>query len=337
MDEFYTNYSGNGMGVYTAASQFDFNPQRLQQLGFNQTEIQCLNNVLCCFDKVTMQTLQRDMGLNYEQAQRIMYMYNICNGRVRIKSEQELITHLRKMFGKRKRITINDLPTSPIQDIPRTAMIAGIKEPGYDMWNSKNYPVMERSYQVVDVQGGYITIKTDRWPTLKYKQARKIPGVLEIKEIDKENRVLTVAIHKDYCRLCNRFIIVAQTKRPEFHLGLVQIICIEGTKIYVYAQNAGVKEKIHYTSGNSRVYAYGYYAEDIKNKLMGVAQKIYKLVCGFQASVVKPNQKFEYLQTEKNVSDNNTYSESGEYSYGDTQTENSGGGTYSQNIGDLDW
>lgn len=29
MDEFYTNYSGNGMGVYTAASQFDFNPQRL--------------------------------------------------------------------------------------------------------------------------------------------------------------------------------------------------------------------------------------------------------------------------------------------------------------------
>jgi len=30
-------------------------------------------------------------------------------------------------------------------------MIAGIKEPGYDMWNSKNYPVMERSYQVVDV------------------------------------------------------------------------------------------------------------------------------------------------------------------------------------------
>lgn len=98
-----------------------------------------------------MQTLQRDMGLNYEQAQRIMYMYNICNGRVRIKSEQELITHLRKMFGKRKRITINDLPTSPIQDIPRTAMIAGIKEPGYDMWNSKNYPIMERSYQVVDV------------------------------------------------------------------------------------------------------------------------------------------------------------------------------------------
>lgn len=80
----YTNYSGNGMGVYTAASQFDFNPQRLHQLGFNQAEIDCLNNVLCCFDKVTMQTLQRDMGLNYEQAQRIMYMYNICNGRIRI-------------------------------------------------------------------------------------------------------------------------------------------------------------------------------------------------------------------------------------------------------------
>lgn len=88
-------------------------------------------------------------------------------------------------------------------------MIAGITEPGYNMWNSKNYPLLERAYKVVDVSGGYITIETDRWPTLKYKQARKIPGVLEIKEVDKQNHKLTVALHKDYCRLCNRFIIVA--------------------------------------------------------------------------------------------------------------------------------
>lgn len=27
-------YGGNGMGVYTAASQFDFNPQKLKALGF---------------------------------------------------------------------------------------------------------------------------------------------------------------------------------------------------------------------------------------------------------------------------------------------------------------
>lgn len=51
---------------------------------------------------------------------------------------------------------------------------------------------MERAYKVVDVSGGYITIETDRWPTLKYKQARKVPGVLEIKEIDKENQRLVV-------------------------------------------------------------------------------------------------------------------------------------------------
>lgn len=49
-------------------------------------------------------------GLSYEQAQRIMYMYNICTGRTRIQSEDELIRHLRKMFGKQKRITIADLP-----------------------------------------------------------------------------------------------------------------------------------------------------------------------------------------------------------------------------------
>ena len=77
------------------------------------------------------------------------------------------------------------------------------------MWNSKNYPVLERTYKVLNVSGGCITIETDRWPKLKYKQARKIPGVLELKEIDKVNRKLTVQIHKDYCKLCNRFIIVA--------------------------------------------------------------------------------------------------------------------------------
>lgn len=55
------------------------------------------------------------------------------------------------MFGRQKRITINDLPTSSITQIPRTAMIAGITEHGYDIWNSKNYPLMERSYNVVDV------------------------------------------------------------------------------------------------------------------------------------------------------------------------------------------
>lgn len=291
-----SNYTGNGMGVYTAASQFDFNPEKLRYLGFQDIEINCLQNVLYSFGKVTMQSLQMGAGLTYEQAQRIMYMYNICTGRIRITSEKELIQHLRKMFGRKKRITIQDLPISPIQSIPRTAMIAGIKEPGYNMWNSKNYPLLERAYKVVDVSGGYITIETDRWPTLKYKQARKVPGVLEIKEIDKQNHKLTVAIHKDYCRLCNRFIIVAQTKCPEFHLGMVQIICVEGTKIYVYAQNAGIKENIHYTSGNSRVYDYGYYQADIKGKLMDVASKIYKIVCGFQAQVIKPNTKFEYLK-----------------------------------------
>lgn len=290
------NYSGNGMGVYTAANQFDFNPEKLKYLGFQDAEIKCLQNIIYSFGKVTMQSLQMGAGLNYEQAQRIMYMYNICNGRIRIESEKELIQHLKKMFGRQKRITIADLPTQPIQSIPRTAMIAGIKEPGFNMWNSKNYPVLERAYKVVEVYGEYITIETDRWPTLKYKQARKVPGVLEIKNIDKQNHRLTVAINKKYCRLCNRFVIVAQTRYPEFHLGLVQIICLEGTKIYVYAQNAGVKENIHYTSGNSRVYDYGYYASDIKNKLMQVAQKIYKIVCGFQASVIKPNTKFEYLQ-----------------------------------------
>lgn len=39
-----------------------------------------------------------------------MYMYNICNGRVRINSEKELIQHLKRMFGRNKKITINDLP-----------------------------------------------------------------------------------------------------------------------------------------------------------------------------------------------------------------------------------
>lgn len=293
----YTNkYAANGLGIYTAGTQFDFDSLKLKSLGFLDVEIQCMQQVLCTFGKVTMQSLQM-AGCNYAQAQRIKYMYDICTGKIQVDSEDQLIRHLRKMFGSKKRIGIGDLPVSNIQVIPRTALIGGITDPTWQIYNSKNYLPLERQYRVIQVTSNNILVETTRKPVLRYKQEPKLDGVCEIKEM-KQNGKIVLAVNKDYCRLCNHYIIVASLKKPEYHLGLVQIICIEGTKVYVFAQDIGTKERSHYNSQSQRVYDYGYFKFNIDAKLKAVASVIYKKVCGVQANLIAGNSDFEMLSRE---------------------------------------
>lgn len=298
MDNF-DYFDNGGMGVYTAGNQFDLDPVMLQSLGFTPDEIQVLSYIVMNEGKASVSTMTQYYGIEYEQAKKLKYMYDICTGRIIINSEDDLSKHLRKMFGKHRRIGMENLATSRVADIPRTALVAGIPEDTpFAIWNSKKWPALERMYTVDNVSGENITIETNRIPKLKFGQDKFIDGILEIKEGPKDGK-LKVAINKKYCRLCNRFVIVASFRRPEFHNGMVEIICIEGTKIYVFADTLSGKKYSRYGTHTQRVYDFGYYPSEIQSKLMACASKVYQGLCGVYANVIPANTNFVILTPEE--------------------------------------
>lgn len=285
-----------GVGAYQVETQLDLDPVKLQSLGFTLEEINTFNYIISNGGKVTTQAMT-SYGATYEEARRLKYMWDISTGRTIIDNPDDLAKHMRKMFGNIKRIGIQDLAISTIGNIPRTALVAGIPKGPFDIWNSGRYTILERMYNVVGVSGTKITIETDRIPVLKYKQDKYIDGVLEIKELTKDRKVI-VALDKQYCKLTNRFIIVASLRRPEFHHGMVEMICVEGTRVYVYATDLGTKEKASYSMGTQRIYDYGHYPSEIQNKLMRVSTDVYKRLVGVHAIVHPANRDFLVLTPE---------------------------------------
>lgn len=233
------------VGVYTPITQLEFNKDSMISLGFTKEEIDILEFSVVNQGKVTVNSLV-NMGLDYENAKRIKYMWDIIKGTVPLENTEDLVKHLRKMWGNKRRLSISDLLLSKVSKVPRKAVVAGIKDEKFKILNSNNYDVEDRLYDVVSISGSRITIKTDRKPVLKYGESLNIEGVLEVKEILQDKNII-VAIDKKYAKVCNRFIIVGSLRRPEFHHGLVEIICIEGTRVYIFAQTMGTKEYVKYS------------------------------------------------------------------------------------------
>lgn len=289
--------------MYGMMDQVYINDNKLVSIGFSPEEIRHMHLVQNNGIKFTMQSLQM-CGYNYEQAKRLMYGYNICSGKVQVDSKQETIKHLRKMFGANYRISIQDLAVSNINTVPRVAVVKNIPDPPYSIWNSNQYSGKDAIYKVIDVSGQKVTIETPRKPRLAYGQTKVLPGILEIKGV-KANGNAVVVFDKKYCQLCNRFIIVASLKKPEFHHGLWEILCFEGTRVYVYATNMGTKENVRYSMGTQRVYDFGIFIKDIKPKLNLAASKIYKKLGGVGTQFEGANAEFKVLTQEIREIDEN--------------------------------
>lgn len=287
----------NAYNNYNNYNMVNIDTALLQRLGFSPNEIQQLTYVYNNGGKFTPSALQ-SYGYNYEQARRLSYMYNICAGRVQVDSQQQMVKHLRKVFGSGYRISIQDLAVSKITSVPMVALVANIKEEPYNIWNSKNYKGKDAIYKVIDVTGQKITVETKKKPRLEYGKPKVLPGILEIKGV-KENGNAIVTFDKKYCRLCNRFIIVASLRNPEFHLGKYQIVCFEGTKVYVYALNMGTKSNTRYNMGTQRVYDYGLFPQDIKGKLTTVAKNMYNHLKGVDVQFEGANQDYLVINPEK--------------------------------------
>lgn len=287
------------MGVYTPDTQLDFDPIKLSSLGFSIEEIQTIEYIVCNGGRVTTQGLT-GYGISYEAAKRLRYMYDIMVGKVVLESSDDLIKHLRKMNPHVERIGMQNLAISSIREVPRKALIANITDPTFKIYNSKQYPLDKRMFDVVDVSSSRIFMETSIRPVLKYKQSKIVEGVIEITE-EKPNKKLIIAVDKKYCRLCNRFVIVASMRRPEFHFGNVEIICIEGSRVHVYAQKMGIKEGVKYNGSVQRVYDYGYLPQEIQPKLMACATGLYRQVCGVYAAAYGPTDEYNIIVEEQRI------------------------------------
>lgn len=267
------------------------NTKRLLELKFTAQEIQFLKMFISNWGQVTAAKAVKICNLPPEQAKKLKYMYDICTGNVVIESPEDISKHFRRMFGAHRRIGIQDLAVSKIQKVPRKAVVGGIPNGPFSIYNSSRYSANERMYNVIDVTGTNIIIRTDRKPILKYGQAKKIDGVLEIREVNKDGTV-DIAFNKNHARLCNRFIVVASLRRPEFHHGMVEMIAIEGTKVYVFNQTMGDGEMPNYKNGTQRVYDFGFTKEELCTKLMHVSKNMFTYIKGVWSCVEKPNSDF---------------------------------------------
>jgi hypothetical protein len=279
----------NGMGVYTADSQFDLDEQQLRKLKFTQNEINTLKYVVENFGKVRINDMMNS-GIDVQTAEHVKYAYDICTGRVIIDDNITLKKHLRKMFGKRYRITINDLKPSLVSEIPRKCIVCNLNEP-WHIWNSNRYKGYDALYTMVGSAGPEnIKIVTDRIPILKYKQSKKEEGIAEI--LSKKGDKVLVALNKKKVRMCNRFIVTASLRKPEYYLYIIEIICIEGTSVYVYAIDIGGTKKSVRSTNSNRIYNWGLFEREIVPKTMEVASKIYKSLCGVAAEKEEGNKDY---------------------------------------------
>ena len=304
---------------------------QLLGMGFSQLEINNFEYIYAYGGKFSPNALQQ-YGYSYDQAKRIAYMYKIMQGGVNIQTEKDLITHVKKMTGtshaiakqavyrenlsngygaqnysevelikhlretngRQRKLTIQDLAVSNVTEVPRVAVVAGINDVPYNIWNSSNYKGKDAMYRVVDATSSKITIETAKKPKLEWGRSREVPGVLEINGV-RNNGNAVVTFDKKYCRLCNRFVIVASLRNPEFHLGKYDMICFEGTKVYIFALNMGTRENLKYNMGNQRIYAYGILPNNIKSKLTSVAKSMYQQLGGVNVKYIEPNEEYSVV------------------------------------------
>ena len=282
--------------MYSMRDIINIDEYRLLSIGFNQQEINQLNYVYNNGGKFTTSALQ-SYGYTYEQAKRLNYMYNICAGKVQVDSKEEMSKHLRKTFGHNYRISMQDLAVSTITNVPRLAVVGNVSIEPFTIWNSNQYKGMQAMYKVIDVTTKNITIETPRKPKIPHGTPTNIKNVLEVKGV-RNNGNAVVTFDRSCCQLCNRFVIVASLRNPEFHLGKYEILCFEGTKVYVYAINMGIKENLRY--GNTqRIYDYGIFPKDIKGKLDNIAKEMYKHLCGAGAEYHGPTMDYTVIPKEE--------------------------------------
>lgn len=323
-------FQGLGCGLVNESVR-----QQLITLGFTAEEVNAFEIVQADWGNVTQQRILQ-YGIPYIEAQKIKYLADIVYGKVTVDSEDELIKHLKKMKLSNKKVGIWDLEATTINKMPRKCLIKGLPAgTPFVLYNSgKN----RRTFDVVDNIGSSAIIRCELIPKLPYGDSKKLVRLRDVRanrfryyrstdEIPKEYKednlrykVQTVAelletngkqilvkIHHDYYRMCGRFIIVGSLKYPDKHLGLVKLITLDGTRVYVYVKQADYGEKVKYSGGSERIYDYGFDYSKAYDKLVAcatnVANKVGSVYANYEPAVVDFEVIEKYVPREVGDSD----------------------------------
>ena len=274
---------------------FTMDPPTMLKLGFTADEINILQNAVDFYGLVSPQKLSTPpfMILNQTIISRIMYAYNICMGKKNIDmdSPQSLAQHFKKLHqlsGGQQTFSAFYIPHRPIERVPRVAVVAGLPQGSFYCLNSKLYDKFEATYKVDKIAQEWVTIQSERKMAVRaadrlndsYENRQwGIPDILKVEEVGSfvENKPWILKIHKSHCRLCNRFLIVATTKKmvpgiTEHHGGYC-LVTSEGQLLYLYARTTDFdsygnpKDSIPNTTKDTTVMDYGFYGSEIERKL----------------------------------------------------------------------
>lgn len=281
----------------------NINIELLRKLNFTSMDIAMLKvaRLFNCYS--TASTISRKFCIPYGEAEKIKYMDDLDTGRITINSNDDLATHIARMYSGGRRLTTSDLSLSTVTDIPRKVAVFGIRAERFKLFNSntRGYKRDATIYELVKVNQNNIHCIVHKRPVIRYNESLEEEGVCRIiRIIDKKS--IEVAFNKNYCVMCNKFIIVASLRKPDIHCGMISIICKDGTQVYVYAQMVAGDKQLNYYSGNQRVYDYGFFGYEIKPKLLKSAEKVYRHIGGIISSAVNPTIQFTTVPNNKVVS-----------------------------------
>ena len=271
--------------------------QQLRNLRFSSMDLNTFEGILMQNGRITPKILVA-CGLRPYEANRIRYMYSIYCERTVIDTDEALIRHLRRIYLGKRRISINDITSNNLGKIPRRAVVSNIPSGKFAVYNSKNYKGGEIFYKVTDVTTTNIVVKTKIKPVFKYKESKALEGVLEVRDVDSEGQV-EVAFNKNYCKLCNRFIIAASLRRPSNHHGMYEIICLDGTRLYVFASTLkGNRDMPNLNNGTQRIFCFGQLSKQISIMLHEEARKQYVRFRGVKCNQHPADSQFMLISPE---------------------------------------
>jgi hypothetical protein len=188
-----------------------------------------------------------------------------------------------------------DLPPSNLTGITELAEVSGIENEMFSIYNSDRYEDSSR-YMVVKRKGERVQLVPNRLPLVNYGESLSADGVGELREdsiSDFGNKTYTLYLNSRYVKLLNTFVICVSTRMPDSHLGMFEIPCLSGSRVFVYATEWTRKGRVlrkrntEFNTNTARIIDFGYTTNQLENKL----KKAYNLLSkkfGITAIVKQP-------------------------------------------------
>lgn len=322
--------------------------ERMIELGFEPIVMQTRTMILQNYGKLSSKAFEMFGVWDYKLRQDILYADKIIKGIILIENKADLKKHLQKMNYSRK-ISIADLASSISPKNELKAIIKGLpKNSLFGIYNTGDS--LSDFVDVESITDKYITIYSEKYYKIGAKQSKalyrvkdlinsrvkyyesrdqiektildnpmtykveKIAELLNVQAVGGK-RVVSVVIHRDYCRLLGRYMIAASLKAPDLHLGTYELLALGGTSVFVFAKQVKYNQKanIRYSTGTERVYYIGHNSEKLDEMLTAVTNQVYQKIRGVYSEKLDATVDFVSIEpwgvnkdTEQNGENNDT-------------------------------